>query len=122
MKCEYIYRGVKFEEPIEITRESMFPDYNLVPKHLESNYTYLTTRKQRIEEKILPRYIDLPPALKTLFSENGTKDPKMQTVTVKTWRSTHRVAEENEKPTLPFDARFGEPASPNLYKNVNYDV
>lgn len=100
----------------------MFPDYSLVPKHLESNYTYLTTRKDRIEERILPQYIELPPVLKALFSENGNNDPKMQTVTNKSWRSTHRVAQENDKPTLEFDSRFGTPASPNLYKNVNYDV
>lgn len=100
----------------------MFPDYDLVPKHLESNYTFLKTRKQRTEERILPRYIDLPPVLKTIFSGHGVSDPKMQTITNKTWHSAHRVAEENEKPTLPFDGRFGTPASPNLYKNVNYDV
>lgn len=100
----------------------MFPDYNLVPKHLESNYTFSKTRKQKTEERLLPRYIELPPVLKALFIENGVIDPKMQTVSVTDWRSTHRVAEENEKPTLEFDNRFGTPASPNLYKDVNYDV
>lgn len=122
VKCEYIYRGIKFDEPIEITRESMFPDYNLVPRHLESNYTYSKTRSQRIDEQILPRHIDFPPVLKTILIENGVNDPKMETINVTTWHSTDRVAKENEKPTLPFDSRFGTPASPNLYKDVNYDV
>lgn len=100
----------------------MFADYDLVPKHLESNYTFAKTRNQRINEKIYPRYLELPPVLKTIFSANGVNDPKMLTVTNKTWHSSHRVAEENEKPTLEFDNRFGTPASPNLYKDVKYDV
>lgn len=122
VKCEYIYRGIKFDEPIEITRESMFPDYDLVPKHLESNYKFTKTRTERIEERILPRHIELPPVLKTILSKNGANDHKMLTVTNKKWNSMHRVAEESEKPTLQFDNRFGTPASPNLYKDVNYNV
>lgn len=94
----------------------------MVPKHLESNYTFSKTRKQRIEERILPRYIEFPPVLKTILCENGVNDPIMRTVTNKYWYSVHRVAEENEKPTLEFDNKFGTPASPNLYKDVNYDV
>lgn len=100
----------------------MYPDYSLVPKHLESNYKFSQTHKQRIEERILPRYIEFPPVLKTILCENGVKDPKMRTVTKKLWYSTHRIAEENEQPTLKFDNRFGTPTSPNLYKDVNYNV
>lgn len=122
MKCEYIYRGIKFDEPIEIMRESGFPDYSLVPKHLESNYTFSKTRKQRTEERILPRYIDLPPVLQMINSENGINISKMQTRTNKTWYSVHRVAEENEQPTLEFPNKFGTPTSPSLFKDVNYDV
>lgn len=123
VKCEYIYRGVKFDEPIEITRESGFPDYSLIPKHLESNYTFSRTRTQRIEERILPRYIELPPVLKMIHSENGVEDPKMRTITNKCWYSVHRVAEENEQPTLKFPNKFETPTtSSNLYKDVNYNV
>lgn len=122
IKCEYIYRGIKFDEPINVTKESIFPDYSLIPKHLESNYTFSKTRKERIEERILPQFIELPPVWKTILCDTGVNDPKMQTVTKKYWYSVHRVAEENEQPTLQFDNKFGTPASPNLYKNVNYDV
>lgn len=122
VKCEYIYRGIKFDEPIEIAQDSVFSDYSLVPKHLESNYTFSKTRKQLIDERILPRYIELPPVLKMLFSANGANDPKMRIVTKKKWYSTHRIAEENEKPTLQFENKFGTPANPKLYKDVNFDI
>lgn len=117
-----MYRGIKFDEPIEITRESVFPDYSLVPKHLEYNYTFSKTRKQLTEERILPSYIELPAVLKTLLCESDVNDPKMRTVTKKYWYSTHRVAEENEKPTLQFENKFGTPANPKLYKDVNFNV
>lgn len=122
VKCEYIYRGIKFEEPIEITHESVFPDYSLVPKHLEGNYTFSKTRTQRMNERILPRHMEFPPLLKRIFTENGVKDPKMRTISQNVWYSMHRVAEENEKPTLSFDKKDNPPASPNLYKGVNYDI
>lgn len=122
MLCEYVFRGVKFDQPQRITGESSVPDFRLIPKHLESNYTYTKTSSQRIEENILPRYMDFPPLLKAMLVKSGNKDAKLPANLQTSPMALYRVAREGEQPTRQFENGFGTPKSPNLYKGVNYDI
>lgn len=120
--CEAVFRGVKMEELYTIRGESSLPDFQLVPKHLEQNYTFTATSKQMINKNILPRYMEFPPLMKDILIKNGTKDPKLPVVKSPSERSFYRVAEEGEQPTKIFKTGFGTPKSPNLLKGVNYDI
>lgn len=120
--CETVFRGIKMEQPQLIENESGLPDFGLVPKHLEKNYTFTKTASQRIEENILQRYLDFPPLLKDILIQNGVKDPKLKTVQNQSALSMYRVAEEGEEPTKKFESGFGTPKTPKLYKGINYDI
>lgn len=120
--CDYVFRGVKFDEPHWVTGSSCLPDFSLVPKNLEKNYVHTKTWSQKVEENILPKYVDLPPLLQTMYKKNGVKDAKAKTVAPTDEGSLYRVAKDGEQPTKEFEKGFGTPKSPNLYKNVNYDI
>lgn len=101
---------------------SSLPDFRLIPKHLEKDYVHTKTWKQKVDENILPAYQELPPLLIDLLNKSGIKDAKAKVVAPTRETSLYRVAEEGEQPTRPYETGFGTPKSPNLYKNVNYDV
>lgn len=122
--CEVIFRGIKMENPILLQGESSLPDFQLIPKHLENNYKWAKTASQRIEENILPRYLDVPPFLKDILTKSGVKDPKIRTIhNSKSIQSLYRVAEEGEQPTRTFESKSFDPKKcPTLYKGINYDI
>lgn len=121
--CEYIFRGIKFDQPRSIlSGESSVPDYSLIPKHLEKNYTFTKTSSQRREENILPRYLEFPPLFKDILTRSGVKEPKLTVQGTQSPESLYRIAKEGEQPTRQYDSGFGTPKSPNLYKGVNYDI
>lgn len=120
--CDYVFRGVKLDEPHWVSCSSCLPDFSLVPKNLEKNYVHTKTWSQKVEENVLPRYIDLPPLLQTMLEKNGAKDLKAKTVPPTKEAHMYRIAKDGEKPTREFESGFGTPKSPNLYKNVNYDI
>lgn len=117
-----MFRGVKFDQPQRITGESSVPDYRLIPKHLESNYTYTKTSSQRIEENILPRYMEFPPLLKDMLEKSGNKDAKLPAVLQNSAQALYRIAREGEQPTRQYENGFGVPKSPKLYEGINYDI
>lgn len=112
------------DNPILVQGESSLPDFRLIPKHLENNYKSTKTASQRIEENILPRYLNFPPFLKEILNKSGIEDPKMKTVHNSTSiQSLYRVAEEGEQPTRTFDSKAIDPKQcPTLYKGINYDI
>lgn len=120
--CDYVFRGVKFDEPHWVSGSSCLPDFSLVPKNLEKKYVHTKTWSQKVEENILPKYIELPPLLETMLKNNGVEDLKAKTIAPTNEASLYRVAKDGEQPTKEFESGFGTPKSPNLYKNVNYDV
>lgn len=120
--CEYVFRGVKYDNPVLIAAQSSVPDFRLIPKHLEKNYVATKTYKQKVDENILPRYIEFPPLLKEMIVRSGAQEPKMKLVTKITENSLYRIAEEGEQPTKQLEVGFGTPKSPNLYTNVNYNI
>lgn len=120
--CETIFRGIKLDEPQKIESDSVLPDYQLVPKHLEKNYIYTKNSLQRIEENILPRYMDFPPLLKDILIKNGAKDLKLKTIKSDSSRSMYRLAKEDEQPTKQFENGYGTSKSPQLLNGINYDI
>lgn len=122
MLCEYVFRGVKYDQPKLIIDDSVFADYVLIPKPLETNYTFTKTSEECIEENILPREADLPPLLREILIKNGVKDPKLIVQCLKNDNVLYRIAKVGEKSTRQFKNGFGIPKSPNLYKGINYDI
>lgn len=120
--CEYVNRGVKYEEPVLITNESVVPDYSLIPKHLESNYKFSKTKSQKIAENVISPYTEFPPFLKDILIKNGVKDPKLKVRLTESPNSLYRLAKDGEQPTRHIETGFGTAKSPNLLKNVNYDI
>lgn len=113
---------MKFDKPHLITGASSLPDFRLIPKHLEHNFVHTHTYKEKIEQNVLPKDLELPPLLCDMLNRSGVKDAKMKTIEPKRDDSLYRVAKEGEQPTREFEKGFGTAKSPNLYKNVNYDV
>lgn len=120
--CETVFRGIKMDNPQLLQGESSLPDFRLVPKHLEKNYTFTKTASKRIEENVLPRYMNCPPLLKEILLKNGIQDPKLKTIRRETTNSLYRVAEEGEQPTREFEGDFVTTKCPKLYKGINYDI
>lgn len=120
--CEQVYRGIKYEEPILITKESVLPDYSLVPKHLESNYVATATLKETIEKNVFPRYMEMPPLLVEILEQNGVKNPKMRSVFSNRETPHFRIAEEGEKPNKEFRYDLDTTINPNMYKGINFDI
>lgn len=110
------------DKPQWLFTSSPLPDFRLIPKHLEGDYKHAKTSSQKIEENILPRYQEMPPLLADLLHKSGEKETKLKTLDPKYESSLYRVAKEGEQPTRQFESGFGTPLSPNLYKNVNYDI
>lgn len=122
VQCEYVFRGVKYVEPQWIESESCLPDYRLVPKHLEGNYTFSKTNVEVKNETILPRYTEFPPLLSYLLKKSGVKEPKMECVEKTDIKSLYRLAKEGEQPTRTYESGFGTPRNPDLYKTINHDI
>lgn len=120
--CEFVHRGIKYEEPVHITNESTVPDYSLIPKHLELNYTFSKTKTQKMAENVIAPYTEFPPLLKDILIKNGMKDPKLKIRLNTSPNSLYRLAEDGEQPTRHVETGFGTPRSKNLLQNVNYDI
>lgn len=122
--CEYVFRGIKNDQPYKIRRSSCLTGYELIPKHEECNYTAYKTQSQVIAENIVPNSIEFPPLLKALLIENGNKNPKLPLAVNEHENHINmfRVAKEGETPTRAFEDGYGTPRFPNLLKSVNYDV
>lgn len=117
IKCEWIFRGIKYEEPKQIDSESQLPDYSLVPKHLEHKYTYSKLASEKRDENILPAHIDTPPFLKYLLKKEGIENVKIKTVLRNNTEALYRVAKDGEQPTRSFNG-IKDSKSPNLYKGI----
>lgn len=119
---EKVFRGVKYPEPIPILRASYKADYQLIPKHLEKNYTALYDLETKRNQKVLQSHTEYPPLLKR-FLVKEKKDPnvKLKLKYFEGIDSYYRVANEGETPNVTFESGLGEPVSPNLYKHVKYD-
>lgn len=120
--CEFVFRGAKSESLLLIKSRSGIPDFSLIPKHLEKNYVVTSTSSDVIEKNVLPNEMEFPPLVKNMLIKKGVDNPKMPAVYSKYMRSWYRVAEKDEKPTRSIESGYGKPRSPNLFKNVNYDI
>lgn len=82
------------------------PDYKLVPKSEEDRLLALPVSEP--VQKILPRYIKMPPLLRMIVERNmkaeGASDgePKLRAVYSQSCTQTYRVAEEGETPDVEF--------------------
>lgn len=120
--CEVVFRGVKMTEPVELFSNSGIPDYILVPKHLEKNYTSTTTDKEVIEKNLFPRQIEFPPLIKYMMNKNGIADAKLEVKLKNSPTALYRLTKDGEQPTKKFHVGFGTPRNKDLLKNVNYNV
>lgn len=87
---------------------------------MESNYTFSKLESQAKEENIYPQYTDYPPLLKYILTQNGVAEPKLRATMEE--HPYRRIAKDNEQPNKQYVNGFGKPASPNLYKDINYDI
>lgn len=119
---EKVFRGVKYPYPIPILRASYKADYQLIPKHLEKNYTALIDHQTKRNQKLLQSHTEFPPLLKRFLSkEKNDPNVKLKIKYFDGVDSYYRVANEGEKPNVTFESGLGIPVSPNLYKTVKYD-
>ncbi|XP_037933517.1 uncharacterized protein LOC119668162 [Teleopsis dalmanni] len=112
---EKTWRGVTSPKPVTIFSTSYKCDYELVPKEEEGKYL---SNSKKIEEKILPNKIDMPPLLREFVTqETGEKNPMLKLHFKKTHNKFVRVAEEGEKPNVQISMGIGKPKS-SLYEGV----
>lgn len=124
MLVEYVFRGIKYNEPYKINRSTCLPDFALIPKHEESNYTAQKTQSQVIEENLIPKDMEFPPLLRSLLIQNGNKNPRLPVALNdrENHKTMYRVAKEGENPTKKFETGFGTAKVPHFVETVDYNV
>lgn len=114
-----VFRGKLYPNPVEIERASYKSDYRLLPKNEEKDYCQILDEYSNDKILIAPT-MDLPPLLKEMITkEKGEKNPKMNVKIKDGHNKLHRIAKEDETPTLEIPINIGKPLSPNLYKGIN---
>lgn len=121
---EKVFRGVKYPEPVPILRASYKADYQLIPKHLESQFTSqkVIDAEDKRNQKVLPSHAEYPPLLKRfLVKETGNKNIKMRLKYVEAEDTFYRVAKDGETPTVSFDNTIGKNPNSSMYKNIHVE-
>ncbi|KAF6202768.1 hypothetical protein GE061_003170 [Apolygus lucorum] len=102
---EKVFRGQRYPNAIEMESQSYKSDFRLVPKHEEPNL-WKAVEGVKVEEKILPAAVELPPLLKHLLQEEAkssgtpTKEQKLKLVINRSGMKHYRVAAEGETPNV----------------------
>lgn len=117
MLVEKVFRGQKYQKPVQMDSVTYKDDYILIPKDQE--HLYLDNTKVP-EMKILPRTTDLPP----LFSQMIIRQMQAKGVAIDTepklnlqynFKGTtfknYRVAEEGETPTVKLNFSLDKSSS-----------
>ncbi|KOC68713.1 hypothetical protein WH47_06505 [Habropoda laboriosa] len=116
-----VFRGKRHPEPFQIDYTSYKPDYILIPKDQEENYT---KRTEIPPQKIMPRTTDLPVLLKEILirqaKQEKRKNPdlRLELIYNMTGFKNYRVAEEGETPTAEISLELDRSANPSLYANI----
>ena len=116
---EKVFRGKKYETPINIRASSYKADFRVLSKAEEAEYC----KEQPREERIISPVMDLPPLLKEfVMKETGRDDIKMKVhhKQSKASLSTARLAEKGEKPNVFIAMGIGKPhpKSKSLYEGL----
>ncbi len=113
---ERVFRGHKFEKPVEVYSTSYKADYRLLSKNEEKDYC----QEVKKEFKILPQYIDFPPLLKEYLVDEGHKDPKMKLIQKNERNKFSRIAKDGETPNTEVPIGLGTPdkSAMSLYEGI----
>ncbi|KAJ8674086.1 hypothetical protein QAD02_005348 [Eretmocerus hayati] len=120
---ERVFRGLKYEFPIQMESATYKSDYVLIPKCELHKFTQC---KEVWKKKSLPPTMDLPPLTALLLNQqmkmNSTDNevqPKMKVMYNRTGIKTYQPAETPSEAEVPeFTLGLGTPATSRLYKNI----
>lgn len=116
---EKVFRGKKFDEPVNIRASSYKADFRLLSKAEEAEYC----KQKPTEMKLISPVMELPPLLKEfVMKETGRSDVKMKVhhKQNKSSYSSARLAKEGEKPDIVVAMGLGtpHPKSKSLYEGL----
>lgn len=114
---ERTFRGRTSPKPVEIFGTSYKADYILIPKSEESTFC---KPLEKVEERLLPQYIEFPPLLKQfIVKETGNPAPMLKVKIKENQLKIAKVAKDGQTPTVQLTMALGKPVSPRLYENLN---
>jgi small subunit ribosomal protein S34 len=115
---EKVFRGKKFDKPIQIELSSHKPDFKLLSKKEEASYCTPTTR----QETILPYDMELPPLLREFVEkETGKKDARIKIHHKNSTFNNTRFAKKGEEANVEITMGLGKPhpIAMGLYQGVD---
>ncbi|KAF4526854.1 hypothetical protein B566_EDAN015659 [Ephemera danica] len=115
---EKVWRGYKYEKPIEICRVSYKADYRLLSKSEEQEYCKLTA--ETASPLLKPAAIPFPPLLKELLQE-GSKEAPLLKLKLRHHRDNRAKQDPNlvvKSQDFPVNQSLGQPKHLKFYENV----
>lgn len=114
---EKVWRGYKYEKPIEICRVSYKADYRLLSKSEEKEYCKLA---ENVSPPLRPAAIPFPPLLKEMLQEGNKEEPQLK-LKLRQNRDNRAQQDPNliiKSQDIPVNQSLGQPKYLKFYENV----